>query len=97
MAQYARPISDISNDFWTDEGSSFNDGNLYTSIQEVTQDGDVSYVNCIGVLGTFEVKLGTITDPEVGTGHVVHVYAKATGSGGPEKLDIRDLVKGERV
>jgi hypothetical protein len=88
MTQYARPTSDISNNSWTDEGPSFNDGNLYTSIQEVSQDGDTSYLNSTGDAGTFEVKLGTISDPEVGTGHIVHIYARGTGSGGPERLAV---------
>ncbi len=97
MTQYARPASDISVGLWTDEGSSFNDGNLYTSIREVTQDGDTSYVNSTNTVGdTFEVKLETITDPEVGTGHIAHVYAKATGGASPEKIDIW-LVEGTTI
>jgi hypothetical protein len=88
MTQFARPDSDITVDSWTDEGSSFNDGNLYTSLREVSQDGDTSYVNSTGDAGTFEVKLTTVTDPEVGTGHIVHVFARGTGSGGPERLQV---------
>jgi hypothetical protein len=88
MTQFARPISDISTGSWTDEGSVDNDGNLYTSLDEVSQDGDLSRVNSTGDAGTFEVKLGTITDPEVSTGHVVHVWAKGTGSGGPERIAV---------
>ena len=88
MTQYARPASDITVEAWTDEGTSFNDGNLYTSVQEVTQDGDTSRVNSTGDAGTFEVKLGTITDPEVGTGHTIHIWGKGTGSGGGEKVDV---------
>lgn len=88
MTQFARPASDISAGGWSDEGSSFNDGNLYTSIQEVTQDGDTSYILCEVGDGTCEVKLGTVTDPLMNTGHIVHVFAEATGGGAPERIDI---------
>jgi hypothetical protein len=87
MTQYARPASDITVGSWTDEGASFNDGSLYTSIQEVTQDGDTSYIDCPNGGGTAEVKLGSVNDPGVGSGHIVHVYGEGVGSGGPEKID----------
>ncbi len=90
MTQFARPASDITAGNWTDEGSSFNDGNLYTSVQEVSQDGDTSYLLGDGDLtpGTFEVKLDSVGDPVSNTGHIVHIYAMAFGSGGPERIDV---------
>jgi hypothetical protein len=84
------PISDISSGSWTDEGTADNDGNLYTSVDETStpSDGDTSYINCPNGGGTCEVKLDTASDPGVGTGHIVHVYGKGTGTGGPEKIDV---------
>ena len=87
MTQYLRPASDISAGSWTDEGSSFNDGSLYTSVQEVAQDGDTSYIDCPNGGGTAEVKLNSVTDPEGNTLHIIHIYAEAAGSGGPERVD----------
>lgn len=95
MTQYARPASDITIGNWTDEGTSFNDGNLYTSVQEVTSDNDVSYINADDTATTCEVKLSSVSTPGAGS-VILHVYFRTSGSGGPEKLDI-DLVEGTTV
>lgn len=96
MAQVARPTSDISAGSWTDEGTVDNDGNLWTSLDETSQDADSSYIRDAGFNTTSEVRLGSITDPGVGTGHIVHVFFRSIGSGGPERLTI-DLVQGTTV
>ncbi len=90
MTQTARPASDITTGNWTDEGSSFNDGSLYTSIQETSKDDDVSYVLGDGDLtpATFEVKLDSVTDPEGNSDHRVRLWGKGVGSGGGEKVDV---------
>ncbi len=87
MAQYGRPIQDISTGLWTDEGSVDNDGSLYTSLDESSQDGDDSYVSSVDTGETFEVKLGPFTDPEVSTGHIVHIFFRSIGSGGQERFN----------
>jgi len=92
MAQYARPDSDITVGNWTDEGTSFNDGNLYTSIQEVTSDNDTSYINADDTATTCVIGLNSINAPGTGT-ITLHVYFRSSGTGGPEKLDI-DLYEG---
>lgn len=86
MAQFARPVSDRVAGPWTDEGVVDNDGNLYTSVDEVTQDGDSSYIQAT-TTGTGGVNLGSITDPGVDTGHVLHILYRNIGSGGPERID----------
>ena len=88
MTQYDRPTSDISTGSWTDEGSVDNDNNLYTSLDEVSQGGDDSYVSGTSGAGTFEAKLGNLTDPVGNTSHIVHIYGEGVGSGGPEKVDL---------
>ena len=88
MVQTIRPISDISTGSWTDEGSSFNDGSLYTSIQETSQDGDTSRAEGASGAGTFEVKLDTATDPVSSVSHTVKAWGKGVGSGGGEKVDV---------
>jgi hypothetical protein len=94
MAQYARPSSDIAAGSWTDEGTVDNDGNLYTSIDEVTIDNDDSYVNGTSSATTFKIKLGTITDPEVDTGHSLRIFLRSDGSGAAERTDW-ELVQGD--
>lgn len=89
MTQYARPASDSVAGGWTDEGTVDNDGSLYTSIDEITIDNDDSYINADSTGEVCVVKLGTITDPEVGTGHGLHIWFRSSGSAGPEKLDVR--------
>ncbi len=88
MVQTIRPASDISAGGWSDEGSSFNDGNLFTSVQETSQDGDTSYILCEVGDGTCEVKLDTATDPVSAVLHTVHIWGEGVGSGAPERIDV---------
>ena len=87
MTQYARPASDITVGSWTDEGTVDNDGNLYTSLDEVTRDDDSSYIQGTNGAGSSEVKLSTVTDPVSSTGHILHVWFRSIGSGAGEKMD----------
>lgn len=91
MTQYARPIQDITQGSWTDEGTVDNDGNLYSSVDEVTLDNEDSYIVDAGTNTLCEIKLGTISQPGNNTDHVLHILYRSIGSGGPEKLDIRLL------
>ena len=78
MAQFARPSSDITTDWATTP--------LWSKIDEVTPD-DGDFITGTGNAKTFEVKLSAVTDPQVGTGHIVRIRARATGSGGAERLN----------
>ena len=86
MAQFARPDGDISTGSWTDEGTSFNDGSLWTSIEETSEDSDTSYILDAAANTTSEVSLTNVTDPAVGTGHILRAWMRSSGSGGPERL-----------
>lgn len=89
MTQYARPASDITVGNWTDEGTVDNDGNLWTSMDEVTSDDDDSYIMATNQSADIcEVKLGAGTDPVSSVGHVLHVLFRSIGGGGPEKVDM---------
>ena len=94
MTQIARPASDISAGGWTDEGSVDNDGVLATSIDEVTIDNDDSYINCSSSATTFKIKLATIVDPGVDTGHSLRIFLRCDGTGGAERTDW-ELVQGD--
>lgn len=86
--QFGTPDGDISAGSWTDEGTVDNDGNLYTSIDESSADGDDSYILSAGTTTTSEVSLTNVTDPGVDTGHEIHIWMRAIGSGGGEKLTV---------
>jgi hypothetical protein len=90
VVQTIRPISDISTGSWTDEGAVDNDGSLYTSLDESSQDGDSSYVSGITNPGTFEVKLGTATDPVSSANHTVYLWGQGdpAGGGASERVDV---------
>lgn len=96
MTQYARPSSDVAAGSWTDEGPVDNDGNLYTSMDEVTSDGDQSYIQGSNGAGTAEVALSSVDDPEASDGHVWHLLFRSIGSGAGEKMDF-ELVQGSTV
>jgi hypothetical protein len=88
MAQFARPISDISQGSWTDEGIADNDGNLWSSVDESAHDGDNSYI-VSGAIDSCTLQLGSLTDPGVDTGFTLHAYFRSIGSGGPERVNFR--------
>ena len=94
MTQIARPASDVSTGGWTDEGTVDNDGILATSIDEVTIDNDDSYINGDNSATTFKIKLGTIIDPGVDTGHSLRIWLRGNGSGAQERTDW-ELVQGD--
>ena len=78
MTQTARPASDITTTNWTTAPlfSKVNDASDATTIR-----------NANGTTTFMEVKLGPVTDPQVGTGHIVYVRCFSTGSGAAEKGD----------
>lgn len=94
MTQILRPNADFYGEGWTDEGTVDNDGNFYTSVDEVTIDNDDSYIQRTSTeLSGVELGLASGDDPGVDTGHVLHVFFRTIGSGGPEKIDF-SLVQG---
>jgi len=84
MTQYARPSSDISKTNWTGVGDTTN---LYANLDE-TSASDTDYCTTTTLNAILEVKLGSVTDPGVGTGHTVRFRAQSTGSGAGEKQSV---------
>ena len=80
MVQTALPTGTVSND-WTVTGAATANAALASasdsSLIETATEGDLCRVN-----------IATLTDPEVGTGHVIRFRAQATGSGGPERIEV---------
>jgi len=69
--QRARPTSDIADGSWTDQSAGTT---LYAAIDEASPPDDADYVQSAAVTATpdyFEVALGSLTDPAVGTGHTI--------------------------
>jgi len=75
MLQYAYPVSDIATNGWSSTGA-----NLWSVLDETVQDNaDYIYSPNNPTTQAFEVALGTLGDPAVGTGHVVYVGLHAVG------------------
>ncbi len=88
MVQIARPDSDISVGSWTLEGSSAA-ATIWESIDEVTADDGVTYIESVGANHTCEVGLdNSITDPGGNTGYVLRTRIQGNGSGAPERCVI---------
>lgn len=71
MSQYSRPDSDISIGNWVDSGG--GTVNIYQNIDEVTY-SDTDYIKSENnpSSSACEIGLNSVTDPEVGTGHVLN-------------------------
>ncbi len=91
--QYARPSIDISLGSWTEDDDTTDA--LYEEINETPAD-DGDYVKVVGADSTYEVRLTSVTDPTIHTGHVVNFRMYGTGAGAPEKLTV-DLVDNTTV
>jgi hypothetical protein len=85
MAQFARPDSDVSAGSWTAQGGP---SSLYDCINEVTA-SDSDYCEEAGGTTKFEVGLSNVSDPAIGTGHIVRWRWNTDGGGAREKATIR--------
>ena len=85
MAQFARPVSDVTTDWTTTP--------LWSKLDETSPD-DGDFITGTGNAQTFEVKLSAVTDPAIGTGHVARIKAQATGGQAAEKLNTWGLYQG---
>lgn len=89
--QYARPTSDIASGGWQPSSG----GDLYAMLDEASaDDGDYIYSPDNPTTEQFEVKLSTITDPAVSTGHTIKVRLQAIDQ--DTQFDL-DLVEGSTV
>ncbi len=74
MAQYGRPTSDVSTGSWTTAP-------LYQKVDE-TPYSDTDYIQLTNATSnSCELGLGSVTDPQVSTGHIVRIRATKVGSG----------------
>ena len=80
MVQIGTPTATVSND-WTVTGAASAHVALASasdsSLIETQTQGDRCRVN-----------IGTLTDPEVSTGHIIKFRAQSTGSGAPERIEV---------
>lgn len=91
VLQYARPASDIATGGWLPSSG----GDLYAMLDETSaDDGDYIYSPDNPTSQQFEVKLGTITDPAVSTGHTIRFRLQAINL--DTNFDL-DLVQGTTV
>lgn len=86
MPLFARPISDITVGACSPYPSSPT--TLFDKVDEETKDDDTTYIFDSTDEDVFELKLGTVVDPGVGTGHKIGIYAYTpAGAGAPETLE----------
>ena len=90
MAQFARPNSDTTVGSWTWNGGPTS---LWDCINE-SSPSDSDYIDGNATASSENrIELGTVTDPSIGTGHIIRVRWQAYGSGGPERISL-DLYEG---
>lgn len=77
MAQFARPISDVSNTGFTNNASGST--NLWQAIDESVAD-DTDFLQHSAGSTTYECLLGAVTDPVSSTGHDIVVRMKGSGT-----------------
>ncbi len=81
MVQTATPTSTNSND-WTVTGSG-------TAHEALASASDSSLIETATQGDICNVSIGSLTDPAVSTGHIIRFRAQATGSGGPERVQVK--------
>jgi len=82
MVQTATATATVSND-WTVTGSGSAHAALASASDSSLVETNISTEMC-------RVNIGSLTDPAVGTGHIIKFRAQATGSGGgAEKIQLR--------
>ncbi len=84
--QYARPNGIVSSSGWSPVGAS----TIWEATDEPSPADDNDYMIATGD-ATGELQLSDVTDPGVDTGHTFSFRATSTGSGGPEKFNVRLL------
>lgn len=83
MSQYGRPSSTISGAGWSANGGP---SELWDCVNE-TPYSDTDYCRGTGAV-TMELKLSSVSDPFLSSGHVVNWRGKSNGSGAAEKWTV---------
>lgn len=86
MAQFGRPVSDVTDGGWEDTTGGDGDGANWDEIDEVTADDGTTFVRADSSATMMEVGLSNVTDPASSSGHIIRFRAYATGSTGPERI-----------
>ena len=85
MAQIGRPDSDVSVGSWSPYPA--DPTTLHDKIDEETPNGDTDYISSSVDEDECEIGLEDVTDPEVGTDHIIRCYAQCPlGSGAKEQM-----------
>lgn len=84
--QYARPDGIVSSSGWAPVGAS----TIWEATDEASPPVDSDYMIATGDAAG-ELHLSDVTDPSVDTGHILRFRMTSTGTGGPEKVNIRLL------
>lgn len=91
MAQFARPINDVTAGNW----SPSTGADLYAMLDETTAN-DADYVELAGAASfpkTFSVTLGSVSDPGVNSDHVIRVRARKVLTGGDQRQITLTLIQ----
>jgi len=80
MVQIALPTATVSND-WTVTGAASANAALASASDSSLIETNISGETC-------RVNIASLTDPAIGTGHVIKFRGKGTGSGGGEKVKV---------
>lgn len=90
-AQYARPNNDTSTAGWSSVP-------LWQKISEaVRNDNDIISSTGVGLVQTFTVDLGPISDPNIHTGHLIRIVAANTGIDIPASVTVELLQSGTSI
>ncbi len=82
-AQFARPDGTNAAGTWTFSGAA----SLHEAIDETTANDETDYIEDAGG-DVAEFSLGDVTDPLVGSGHILRMWMRSSGSGGGERCGI---------
>ena len=89
MVQQALPTATVSNS-WTIAGST-PAATAHESVDDpvATPDDGVTLLEETTQGETFRVNVGSLTDPVSSTGHVIRTRCQGTGSGAPERIQLK--------
>jgi len=84
------PNGSVDEDWTLNPSNCDASSNSHECVDEAVSDDDTTYLSTITVGDQFVGELDTMTDPEVGTGHEVHIWAlsDAGASGQNERVDV---------
>jgi len=81
LVQIATPTATVSND-WTVTGAA----SAHVALASASDSSLIESTNSQG--DKCRVNIGSLTDPVSSIDHVIKFRAKATGSGGPERIEV---------